>query len=239
MRVTERDQELLVKLAACRWLMTSQIKALCFPDVSVEMARRRLRLLAHHHYVRTWRTGRLSEALHVLGPEGRRLLLARGSSRELRLERRPPRHFEHSFAINDLRIWVEQYAQREGLSVGFFYACWELPVVGWRFSLIPDAVCLLEEIGRRLTLAFEFDRGEEGLGYILRRKLRPYACGLAGLPISRVIVVTETEVRAAQLQRYAHRHNAGELFCFTSLKRLLQGDVTEALILSELEPMRT
>jgi hypothetical protein len=140
MRVTERDQELLMKLAVCRWLMASQVKALCFPNVSVEMARRRLRLLARHRFVRTWRIGQLNEAIHALGPEGKRLLPARGRSQELRLERRPPRHFEHSFAINDLRIWIERCARLEGFTIGFFYACWELADVNWNAPIIPDAI---------------------------------------------------------------------------------------------------
>lgn len=228
MRVTQRDQELLARLGECRWLMTSQVKALCFPGVSVEMARRRLRLLARFRYVRTWRFGYLSEALHVLGPEGRSLLLARG--RELRLERRPPRHFEHSFAVNDLRIWVEQCAQRERFTVGFFYAFWELTEVDWSASLIPDAISLIEIGARQLTIAFEYDRGEESLPYIERTKLRIYERGLDGFPVSKVVFVAETEKRAEQLKAYAARRLETDRFFFTSREQLLRSvSATELL----------
>lgn len=222
MRVTERDQEMLMRLAACRWLTTSQIKVLCFPNVSLEMARRRLRLLAQHRFLRTWRTARLSEGIHILGPEGKRLLLAQGWMHELRLERRMPRYFEHSFAINDLRIWVERRARCDGFKIGFFYACWELPEVNWSASIIPDAICLLEQEGRRMTIAFEYDRGEESLAYVIRTKLTTYAHGINDFPISKVVIVTEAEARAAQLHARAARHFERARFFFTTRERLLR-----------------
>lgn len=221
MRVTERDQELLKKLAVCRWLMTSQVKALCFPNVSVEMARRRLRLLAQRRFVRTWRIGPLTEAIHSVGAEGKRLLSALGRSEELRLERRPPRHFEHSFAINDLRIWIERCARLEGFTIGFFYACWELPDVNWNAPIIPDAICLLEVADSQLTIAFEYDRGEESLPFIERTKLRAYSRGFECFPISKVVIVAEAEARALQLHAHAARRLEIERFLFTTRERLL------------------
>ena len=68
MRVTQRDQKLLTSLAAARWLTTQQVKALCFPGVSVEMARRRLRILAGGKFIHSFRINRMAEALHSLGP---------------------------------------------------------------------------------------------------------------------------------------------------------------------------
>src|SRR5437763_904241 len=108
MKVNERDHQLLMQLAVCRWLTTSQIKALCFPIASVEAARRRLRKLLGDGFIRRWRLSVLSEALFSLTPTGRSFLLARGWGRELSVPRRPPGHLDHSLAINDLRVVIER-----------------------------------------------------------------------------------------------------------------------------------
>lgn len=206
MRVTERDQKLLAQLAAARWLTTQQVKALCFPGVAMEMARRRLRLLASAGFVHSWRVNRMAEALHSLGASGRRLLIARGWAEEIRLERKPPKNLEHFLGINDIRVAVEQGARSEGVELGFFFAYWELLQQGWTFSVIPDAACQFACRGRERTLLFEYDRGEEAPGYIIRTKFRPYGQGLDGFPFSQVLVVVETERRLVQLRRYTEQH---------------------------------
>src|SRR5438552_3375371 len=107
MRITARDQKLLAKLAAARWLTTRQIAALCFPGVNIEMARRRLRLLRAARYVFSCRTNRMAETLHTLGPEGKEMLIERGWKRTISLARRPPANLQHHLGINEIRIAVE------------------------------------------------------------------------------------------------------------------------------------
>lgn len=206
MRVTERDQKLLAGLAAARWLTTQQVKSLCFPEVTIEMARRRLRLLASESFVHSWRVNRMAEALHSLGANGRRLLVASGWAEEIRLERKPPKNLEHFLGINEIRIAIERSAQSEGIELGFFFAYWELLQQGWAFRIIPDAACQFTCRGKEMTLLFEYDRGEEAPGYIIRTKFKPYAQGLDGFPFSRVLMVVETERRLTQLRKYTEQH---------------------------------
>lgn len=205
-RVTQRDQKLLANLAAARWLTTRQVKSLCFSEVSIEMARRRLRILGGGGFVHSWRINRMAESLHSLGPNGRKLLVSRGWAEEIRLERRPPKNIEHFLGINDIRIAVERSAQSEGIAINFFFAYWELLHQGWEFRIIPDAACQFVHRGKDLTLLFEFDRGEESPGYIIRTKFRPYADGLDGFPFSRVLMVVETDRRLDQLRKYTVQH---------------------------------
>lgn len=229
MRVQSRDQEVLKKLAACRWLSTSQVKALCFAEVSMEMARRRLRLLAQHSFVRTWRSTRFAEGLHALAQEGRRLLQRSGWPREIRLESRAPRHFEHSLAINDLRVWMAQQTRQANIEMEFFYACWELPGLSWTAPVIPDALCALKVGECSKALAFEVDLGEESIAYIARTKLGAYTKGLPGCPLSKVVFITESERRTENLRAHTARHFEIEKFFFITRERLLR-----SLSLSEL-----
>lgn len=219
-RVTGRDRKTLSKLAAARWLTTRQLAALCFPGVSVEMARRRLRLLREACYVRSLQGNQMAEALHTLGPRGRELLMAKGWQVALPLERRPPRNLEHFLGINHIRVAVERSARSDSVALGFFFACWELQQNGWAYRIIPDAACHADHHGKSATVLFEYDRGEESARYVLRTKFRPYAQGFAGLPLSRVVVVVETERRLRELREAAAETLKPNLFVFTLMGTL-------------------
>lgn len=224
MRVTGRDRQVLLRLAAARWLTTHQIAALCFPKVSTEMARRRLRLLREESYIHSHQSNRMAEALHSVGVRGKALLVKRGWERCIRLERRTPRNLEHFLGINDLRVAVQQHAMSKQVRLKFFFACWELQAQGWKHSTIPDAVCCLEQGGDSQTVLFEFDRGEEAPGFVLRTKFAAYARGLDGFAFSRVIVVVQTQQRLQQLQKYASVASHPERFRFC-----LTGDLDQSL----------
>jgi hypothetical protein len=220
-RLTERDLELLVRLASARWLSTRQVGTLCFPGVTERVFQRRLRLLRASRYVHSYQTNPMAEALHTLGEKGKELLLERGWKREIRLERMPPKQSEHVLGINDIRVAVERSARRDGIALGFFFASWELQQQGWSYGVIPDAACHVERAGQSLTALFEYDRGFEPPGYILRTKLRPYGEGLDGFPFSWVVVVVETDSRLEQLRAYTALHINPEKFSFLLRETLL------------------
>src|SRR4029077_20230786 len=104
------------------------------------------------------------------------------------LERRPPTQREHFLAVNDVRIAAELAG-----SLSYFFAYWELPGLGWRHSLIPDAVFQLTD----RTFAMELDRGVEGIQFFLRTKITGYRRGLDGLPLSAILIVTDRDARMA------------------------------------------
>src|SRR5439155_15140840 len=160
MRLSVRDRKLLAKLAAARWLSTRQVAALLFSNVSLEMARRRLRLLVESRYVFSWQHNSMAEALHSLDVKGREFLKEKGWEFAIKLERVPPKNLEHFLGINDIRVAVERSARSsDGLTIGFFYACWVLQQRGWAYALIPDAACHIEHQGSSVTVLFEYDRG--------------------------------------------------------------------------------
>jgi hypothetical protein len=147
----------------------------------------------------------MQEALFTLGREGVRVLEKSGS-KAIQLERRPPTQLDHFLAVNTIRIAAELCG-----SLSYFFAYWELPALGWRHVLIPDAVFAL---GDR-TFAVEFDRGVEGVRFFMRTKIAVYRCGLPGFAFAAVLVVVDREARMESLAR-AVVDGGGE-FLFTTI----------------------
>ena len=86
-----------------------------------------------------------------------------------------------------------------------------MPAAGWQHSLIPDAVFAL---GNR-TFAVEFDAASEGVQFFVRTKIAGYRRGLAGLPLTAVLVVADREARMEALERAVA--DAGGQFLFTTI----------------------
>src|SRR5207249_7327845 len=105
-------------------------------------------------------------------------------------ERQPPKQLEHFIGINDLRIAAERSTELD-----YFFACWQLPGLGWSHAIIPDAVFSLAHH----TFAVEFDRGKEGIRYFMRTKLAAYLRGLEGFPLAAVLIVTDRQARMVSL----------------------------------------
>lgn len=181
--------ELLRLLSSARWLTTGQVHRRFFACASIGAARRRLRILAHAGYVRKHHEDRMREALFALGIQGKRALEREGKG-EIGLERRPPKEREHMTGIGDIRIAAEMAGGLE-----YFFAASELPGIGWKFAMVPDAVFRIA--GR--TFAAEYDRGFEGLRYFVGSKIAWYRGGLPGLPLAAVLVVADLESRMRTL----------------------------------------
>jgi hypothetical protein len=148
-----------------------------------------LRKLTAAKYLVMVQRDRMSQALFTLGREGKRAIeIASGDS--IVLDRTPPIQLQHFLAMNDLRIAAELAG---GLQ--FFFAYWELPGIGWREALIPDAVFTLCES----TFAVEFDRGVEGVRFFVNSKMPVYQRGFSDLTLSAVLVVTDRESRMTSL----------------------------------------
>ncbi len=176
-------------LRAARWLNTSQIHRHFFAHATVNAARKRLRQLARAGYIRKFQGDRMREAVFTLGCEGKRMLEQAGSP-EIVLLRQPPKQLEHLLGINDIRIAAELAGR-----LSYFFAAWELPAIGWRYPIIPDAIFSLA--GR--TFAAEFDRGAEGTRYFVKSKIMVYRRGLDGLPLAAVLVIADRKARMESL----------------------------------------
>jgi hypothetical protein len=229
MRVTERDRRVVRKLAASSWLTTNQIAAMCFPGLTVEMARRRLRLLRAARYVRSVRANAMAEAMHTLGLHGRELLGGERAKRT-RLQRVLPKNLAHLMGINDIRVAVERSAQAYDIKLSFFLASWELQAHGWKFPVIPDAACRVERAGTSVVALFEYDRGEERPSYLLRTKFTRYRQGLPGFPFSRVIIVAETAELQERLESYLGKDLPRPLFSLIAKETLMDSWSVEGLL---------
>jgi hypothetical protein len=196
--------ELLRLLRSARWLATSQIRRRFFTSASVGATRRRLRALTRAGYLQKHQENRMREAVFALGREGK-LALERDGFDEIALERRPPKQMEHMEGVNDIRIAAEM---TDGLA--FFFAAWELPGIGWKLPMVPDAVF---RVGDR-TFAAEYDRGLEGLRYFVGSKIASYRRDISGFPLAGVLVVADRDARMRTLARAIDDHD-GRFFCTT------------------------
>ena len=143
-------------------------------------------------------------AVFALGIQGKRVLEKNGND-EIGLERRPPKQLEHMTGINDIRIAAEM---AEGLA--YFFAAWELPGIGWKLPMVPDAVFQIAD----RTFAAEYDRGLEGLKYFVGSKIAWYRRGLSEFPLAAVLVVADRDARMRTLDR-AINDRDGMFLCTT------------------------
>ncbi len=205
MRLTKRCVDLLHLLRAARWLTTRQVRMRFFPTRTADAARKRLRKLTQAGYLMNFREHRMSESLFALGREGKRMLEKSGTE-EVALERGRPKQLEHFIAINDVRIAAELAGQ-----LSYFFASWELPGTGWRYSIIPDAVFSM----RGKTFAVEVDRGLETVQFFIKTKVSTYRKGFAGFPLAGVLIITDRWARMRSLAGAIP--NNGARFLFTTL----------------------
>jgi Replication-relaxation len=210
MRLTERDMEFMKLLRSARWLSTTQVRRRFFANARVQATHRRLRILAQARYLRKFQESRMREALFSLDWAGK-VVLERTAGMETRLERHAPKQLDHMIGINDVRIAPELSGQ-----LSFFFAAWELAGIGWKHRIIPDAVFRLK--GR--TFAAEFDRGVEGIQFLMRTKIATYRQKMTGFPLAAVLVVVDRNTRMQALMR-AVADELG-LFRFTTIDAVRQ-----------------
>lgn len=182
-RLTDRDIRLLAKCAICRWLTTQQIRRLYFPRATLNAVQKRLRKLSETGYLRSYQEHPTAEAVHTVGPKGKPLLA--GREIEVVLGGEVPAHLAHLLGVNEIRIAVET----SGVRVAYFFAYWQLSDLGWKYTVIPDAVFAVHSPARR-TFLVEYDRSTETLGKLLE-KLRWYGSRVADFQSEAVLIVTE------------------------------------------------
>ncbi len=196
-RITERDVRLLVKLGVCRWLTTTQIKRLYFPEATLNAVQKRLRKLSDAGYLRSHREHLTAEAMHAVGPKGKPLVEEKGIG--VTLSHEVPAQLEHLVGVNDLRVAVEA----SGMSVSWFFGYWELSDLGWTHPVIPDGVFAVRASERR-CFVLEYDRSTETMEKLVH-KLRSYDRGLPGFPFEAVVIVAERTRQLDLLSREMRR----------------------------------
>ena len=184
-RITERDRELLKKLAEYRLLSTEQIRYLLYP--SMNRARKRvLQLFRHGIVARYSRPIRLGEgsSQYLYRPSRNGMALLTGTSAT---NVRPPRAVtesqgEHTLRINDFRISLELASRQcDDIALTFWKPDHDVKLVvpvtiGHRLirvPVIPDGFFGLRLQGKELFYMIEVDRGTAPLTRS-RTKLEAY-----------------------------------------------------------------
>jgi len=161
------------------------------------------------------RQNRLSECWFTLGKEGKRILEA-DICDEVRLERMLPKQRQHLLGINDVRISAELTS-----NLSYFFACWELPGLGWDRVVIPDAVFSLG--GKKVVL--EYDRGFENTQFFVTTKMAAYRQGLSGLPLSEILVTSDSPAWLNALRRAV----GDERVVYTTIEKIRQEGLPRSL----------
>ncbi len=213
-KVTSRDERILGKCAICRWLTTTQIQHIYFPEASLNAVQKRLRKLTDAGYLRTHRQNPMAEAIYSVGPKGKPLVEERGV--EVAVAGETPKQIEHFTGINSIRIAFET----SSLPLAYFFAHWQMANLGWAFPAIPDAVAGMRATERQ-RLLIEYDRGTEPLKTILE-KLRAYNQGISGFAPDAVLLVIEENRRLDHLGRELRKEGIQLVCLATSLSQVQQ-----------------
>lgn len=197
-RLTDRDVQILVKCAVCRWLTTAQIQRLYFKNATLNAVQKRLRKLADSGHLRSNREHATAEAIHSVGPKGRLLIEEKGI--DVAQTGEVPGHIEHLLGVNEIRTAIESNA----IQICFCFAYLDLPRLGWQHPVIPDLVFAVHDGQKKRTFLVEYDRGTETLGKLFE-KLVWYDKGLSGFRFESVLIVAETARRLDLLSRALRR----------------------------------
>lgn len=204
-----RDLAVLESLAWAGVLSTHQVERLHFP--SRRTAQRRLRALLDHDLVRASLQGGVlhQDNVYTLTHKGRALLDDEGvelSSTSLRRLPRPQR-LEHALAIRDVFVAFVRAENGETLEIVDFAFDDDLAADDlWQsVGIVPDALVVITNAGRELSLAVEVDLGTETTK-TLGRKFAKYS-GLFAAHVRNSVVpnelmaVVRTPARRATLER--------------------------------------
>ncbi|MFZ1685521.1 MAG: replication-relaxation family protein [Candidatus Zixiibacteriota bacterium] len=218
LKVTERDQLLLTKLAEYRVLSTEQIRYLCFP--SVNRARKRMVHLYRHGLVSRFappvqRGDGSSQFLYRITNKGMGLLAGISASR-IRVPRGvTASQSDHALRINDVRINLELASRtRDDLAMNFWKFDRDVKItvpvtLNHRLAhvpVIPDANFGLRIQDKDLNYMLEVDRGTAPLtrirtkleAYLTLWQSRPLMVQL-GVPTFRLLWITASQRRMQNL----------------------------------------
>lgn len=252
MALTERDQGLLAYVAAYGALSTEHILRLCFRSVS--RARRRLRMLWQHGFLRRHarlvRMGEGSAALlYTVTSKGHENAAEVNGEQGLPKVMARPSLNEHALRITDFRVALSLSTNRAGYphlhswGQGRSYRFLARVKTGDRTKpvlIIPDAFFKVEFGGREFAFFLEIDRGTTDLGRVKAKMLAYWSLWYSktahaklGIRSFRVLHVTTTEQRLQNtlraLQGLASTDVRLDLFSLTCFTRYCIAEPSQLL----------
>jgi hypothetical protein len=239
LKVTERDQLLLTKLAEYRVLSTDQIRYLCFP--SVNRARKRMVHLYRHGFVSRFAPpvqhgDGSSQFLYRITRKGMGLLAGISAGR-IRIPRgATASQSDHALRINDVRISLVLASRtQDDLAINFWKSDRDVKITVpvtlthrlVHVPVIPDAFFGLRIQDKDLNYLLEVDRGTAPLtriqtkleAYLTLWQSRPLLAQL-GVPTFRLLWITTGQQRMQNilkvLQSLATRHHRIDIVIVTT-----------------------
>ena len=257
MRLTPRDVEVLLAVHAYRVLRRDQLQTLLFPSKN-RANERLMRLYQHGFLARRWlpvEYGQgMGQALYLLERRGADVVAgALGVDRGQIKWKRTHNHvtslfLKHTLMVNDLRISVAQAAESRGYRLESWVTEDELaaardvvhvstPKGARKVALIPDAYFVLHLGHRRSHFFLEADRATvSNPRWALRigaydKYVRSGAYARHhGTRSLRVLTVTTSAKRLANLLRTTEEGGGGGVFWFTTLAQATKEDTLAAPI---------
>jgi len=219
-QLTARDLKLLQKLNLAGWLTTKQIQAYFFPGKSLNAVSKRLRKLVAAGYLADAQVSSTEMKYYRLAGRGHRVLLQQTEATDvISNPAQMPHKQRHFTAVNDLRIAFELAFPTPAMSLEYFHAEREYPLVGRRSHnpghlllqllagqrLIPDALAGLRVVGHYYDVALEYDGGTEPAHFFGRTKMRQYLDCFASYSGTfdefKILIVAPTLKRLLSLMR--------------------------------------
>jgi Replication-relaxation len=243
--LTDRDLNILKKLAAAGWLSSRQIRDYFFPGRSMNAVCKRLRKLVAAGYLATARTSSTGPGLYRLAKYGKLHLIEQAelSAEEVSIPTRLPQRIEHFMAVNDLRLYFERMVEGAEAEILYFFGerefaglcqkqqsgCGTVLNLLKRYRIIPDAVARIRImqgcIAREVDLFIEYDAGTENAAFFGRTKIKEYGALFTQnrevLGNLRMITFAGSVRRIVSLMRQAVLHQPPQrLFYFALIEKL-------------------
>lgn len=257
LRLTERDIKVILSVHEYRVLRRDQIQRLFFP--SKNTANERLKRLYQHRFLqRRWlpiEYGQgMSQAIYLLDERGadmvaERLGVDRGDVSWRNAHNKVGSPFlEHALMVNDIRIAFTLAAQKQGYGIDKWIKEEELKAsrdyvdittasaARRRVAVIPDGYFILNIGDKRAHFFLEADRATEANKrwgqrveaykvYTRRRYTERF-----GTRSLRILTVTTSEKRLANLKRTTESAEGGQMFWFTTIEQVQSDELLIAPI---------
>ncbi len=250
MRMTARDVQILEAVYHYRTLSQAQIRRFVFTGLSPTTAQRRLFLLYHNAYLERQFLPSIggivtSPMLYLLDRRGGEYLVQQAGYDEIRWKPSDNRvgyeYLEHLLAINTFRIEITLACQSAGLPLHPWlddttlkqdYDRVPLPGSTRPVAVIPDGYFAIQLNTGINHFFLELDRGTMDSGRF-KRKVQAYQAyarlGLSkqrfGTANFRVLTVTQSQTRAANLKQATEAIGGGHHFWFGVLEHLTAATV--------------
>ena len=245
MRITKRDIRIMQKVNQCRWLSTTQLKRLFFPDTTLRAVNKRLKILVDTKYLFAHQPSPTHEIYFRLGHMGKTYLIENSNfnSATIHLPRKFPAQLKHFSKLNDLRIALEALVLKKQARMNFLYHDRDLKGLIGESAIIPDILTSFslfeKQCEKKVILAIEYDAGTENPQYFGRDKMKKYLRELENQhplinQLSALVIFADSQKRVVSLLKSSLKYLDNRLkYLFASIDDLeIQADLDSPIYIN-------